>query len=607
MALQDTQNLLAAYQAQVANKIAQKEAPQQFVDPRADWELEDSAIKSGWNRVKWGASDLNGKMRILTEGEGYSPDQIVQLKNGELGVKTPRGIKPVDPKGFQMSDLMGDVGESLATLPVIGGQMAGAGVGGLLGPAGSIAGAGAGAGMGEYSRQKLGEFLGVRDKGMSDEEFREIAITGLLGAGSQAASLGVGKLLSSFNKAGSVKGAAGGTGGTGGQVTTTVANKINDHLGMKTTNSDITTNFFNKLTKGKVQVVEHLDDLAEQTNAGLTNLIENRNDVLFKKFLEPQLKEQAIKQGVQNLDDVTFSLSPTKQGLATLRKEILSSQGMLKSQKTQALSIIDDAINTFKGNKVTTYGSFKEATGNLANLIKQAQNAGDNNTANLYSKIYGTLVDSRAKTLPQQAFKDYSQSRATLNKLEQLFRVKMSEGEIRPGQMDLVGKLSKFSDEIKHAKNYRTLQELIGEAKNIGIEGAEQLSDDVDSFLFNNALSKAKYKPGALGKIVKGIPIVSGIAQVGTEWATTPASQARMLGAGMKMGIIDPKALTSRVGERFFPRINTLLKLANVPETGAGKALSPVLNTAGKVTVKARGAIAGQSLNNILYKKDVRQ
>lgn len=634
MSIEQTRQLLSAYQNQVAGQLNQAPSVQPFVDPRASWELEDSAIKNPWNRVKYGVADRNGQYKILTQDEGYSPEQIITLKNGELGVKTPLGIKPIDPKGFQMKDTVGDVAESLGGLLPIGGQMLGTSIGSMITPgAGSIAGAGIGAGTGEYARQKIGEFLGVREGGTTNEEANSIAAAGIFGAGSQAASLGIGKLLSSMQKVGSVKTASGsdvmaqvtrGVGiddttaigkglGTGRTmvspeiapkgVTTEIANVLNNQMGIKNLNSEITKTFYGK----GLPVVENMDDLAKNVNSGLTNLVENKNSVLFDRFLKPALEEKAAQQGVQNLDDVVFSWNPTRQTLKALKSSI-NKEVMLPSQKAAQLAAVDDAINMVKGTKTTTYGAFKDTANKISNLVKQAKDTGDYNTANLYSKIYDALVDSRASELPQEAFKGYSAARQTLSKLDDLFRVRLTDaGEVRPGSISMVGRLARFGDEIKRPQDFQLLQDLMKEAKNVGIEGTENLSDDIVTFLYNNALSKAKPDKGALGKIIHGIPVVSGVADVLTSGATNPFAQARAVKFGFDTGIMDASKLSARVGEAYFPRINAMSKLLNIPNPTQNPMVGAVVSKTGKVVVKSRGAVAGQSLNKLLYGRDSRQ
>ena len=128
----------------------------------------ESAIKNIVNRVQWGFADPKGKEDILTQGtsgifgrvpgEGYSKEQIVYLPNGELGIRTPLGIKPVDPKGFQFGDLMGDLAESVGKGITTAGAVGAALIPGIGQNPAAI---GLGAMGGEAIRQGIGEIMGV--------------------------------------------------------------------------------------------------------------------------------------------------------------------------------------------------------------------------------------------------------------------------------------------------------------------------------------------------------------------------------------------------------------------------------------------------------------
>jgi len=586
MSMEDTRQLLAAYQSQVLNKSKPQST---WVDPSAEWVTKDSAIKSLWNRTKWGTSDLYGKIKILTEGEGYSRDQIVQLKNGELGVKTPQGIKPVDPKGFQLGDLAGDIAESLGAIPVIGGHMAGASVGGLLGPAGSIAGAGVGAGLGEYSRQKVGELLGVREKGISNDDMREILTTGAFSTAGQGMAMGIGKLFSSMAKASSVKPAA--TPGVaslpGKQGITKAANVINKKAGIKNANSDITRRFLNN---PNTYVTENTDDLLRQVNTGLEKLITEKDKTLFKTFLEPTLRQKAIQQGVANVDDVALSNTATRKSLASLLKTVRN-KSIPQAEKAELLNLIKGYTKITKTNPRPTYGNLKETLGAIFDAKESAYKQGSIQKSKIIGKVYDAFVDGRSADLDRVAFRNYASARNRLNSLEQIFKPKIEFGDElmygRPSPGDRLLRLVKD----KKFKDYDMLYKTLNNAKKYGVEGMDSLIDGVDSLLMNTALSSAKYQPGPVGKVAGSVPGVGRFLSIPTDPFTNPYSQMKIWKSAINMKVVDPSKLTAATAENFFSGTRMLSKVLNYEKMG--KVAKPY--------GKYGAPTAAQSLNNLLY------
>ena len=545
------------------------------------------------DRLKYGFADDWGKRKIIQDA-GYTQDQIVSLKNGEYGVKIPGvGIRPIDPKGFKVSDIAGDIAESVGkSLPTIGGATGA--TAGLLGSGGvaSSVGAGVGSGAGEFVRQQIGNLIGVRN--LNDNSgYKELAAEAVFGVGGQAIALGGGKLLGALLAPGSKA-----------AVTTEVANVIGNKLGMRNVNSDIIKRGF------KGEIIENLDDLALRTDTQLKELIENKNKLLFKKYLEPELQKVAQAQGVSNADDVLINVSGTKTAIDDVIKNVNTSKSILPSQKKQILSIAEDVKGSFDNGAELTYGQFKESANNLYELAQSARKNNDFTSAKTYSKLYDALTDSRAQSLSPEAFASYSQERKALGKLDKLFRVKLSEGELQQGQQSLVAKLVKMTDEVRQAPRYNELQSIIAEAKNIGIEGIDDLSNNIDSLLFNYGLSKAKIKPGPLGKITGSIPGVSGVGKVISEPFTDAYNQARILKGLFSTGVLDESKMSAKVAEGALSNVQSLAQLVNAKRLiDSGTPLSTVTKIVPKSISKAikkvapgiPGQIMSKSLNRIVY------
>jgi hypothetical protein len=165
MTISDMQNIVAQMQqtlATQANQVGNNNQP--LMSSR-------SAI-SAIGRFKYGFADDFGKLKILKD-EGYSGKigsnvgDAVRLPNGEYGVRINANgvnvIRPVDPKGWQVSDAIGDVAESAGKAITTGGAIAG---GLLAAPESlgtmSVGGAGLGGSLGEGVRQSIGALMGVR-------------------------------------------------------------------------------------------------------------------------------------------------------------------------------------------------------------------------------------------------------------------------------------------------------------------------------------------------------------------------------------------------------------------------------------------------------------
>ena len=93
---------------------------------------------------------------------------------GEFGVRTATDIKPVDPGGFRISDIPGDVADIIGYLPELVGSIAGGLGGGLAGVPGgppgilasSVLGSAAGGVAGEQARQGVAGYIAGEEQSM---------------------------------------------------------------------------------------------------------------------------------------------------------------------------------------------------------------------------------------------------------------------------------------------------------------------------------------------------------------------------------------------------------------------------------------------------------
>lgn len=155
----------------------------------------EPALK-GTDRMRYSFADDWGKRQILSQYYDVRPvsqgGQLVQLKNGEYGIRTQLGVKPVDPKGFQLRDLPNDIADMTGKSIPTAGQLFGGVAGAPAGLLGSATLSGVGGGVGEALRQRIGQQMGVRQ----GYDIGEIGLETALGFGGDLVGAGVGKVAS---------------------------------------------------------------------------------------------------------------------------------------------------------------------------------------------------------------------------------------------------------------------------------------------------------------------------------------------------------------------------------------------------------------------------
>lgn len=123
-------------------------------------------------------ADDPGRETFLKRRYNY----VERLENGKYAVgNDPRSLAPIDPEGT-FNDVMGDLADTVASIPVIAGQIGGALAGTAAAPGvGTVVGGGTGAAAGRAVSQHIGESMGVYNAD-AWEKATDLAITGAFGA-----------------------------------------------------------------------------------------------------------------------------------------------------------------------------------------------------------------------------------------------------------------------------------------------------------------------------------------------------------------------------------------------------------------------------------------
>jgi len=575
------------------------------------------------DRAKYGFADDIGQQQIIQQATGKQP---VKLKNGQYGVEDigPNGqkiIRPVDPKGFQMSDVFGDIAESLGKTITAGGGAVGGGLGLLAGGAGSIAGAGAGAGAGEIVRQQLGNLLGVRgteitegpNKGkfaktgfgqLGDQnDFGEIAGEAILGAAGQGIALGAGKLLNGILKAGSSPSAV-------------VASLPDEKIAPKALDA---VQDFSGLPKGKSKILvkEFLDgnidipheyaigDYRRRAGDKIIKLTENTQRILNEQF-----QETLTKAGVT--DDTLIPLGQRGSQLADLLDEF----------KTKAIRPIDRenlqvVLNEFGDTPLREienipYGSLQSLKRTLDDIIPQTYVEGRRTASTRYiTKLRGALSQTENTLEPIKAAKAaYAPQIQASKKLSNLLNIKLEQGLAKEGRFTPESFINRLGTELQD----RNLEKIIKYddilSSNPAFAGMSIKKDLLTSLLGSATEAKAPFTGGRLS--------ASGIANsVGKTFLNT-RRRLQMTKGLMNLGVLNKQNLGNSISE-LAPKTTALLELVDArrlldmgtPMKEVVKNVSPQVAKIIKNVAKNKGVQAGvagapgqiitRSLNQILY------
>lgn len=137
------------------------------------------------DRMRLSFADDAGREAFLRERFQF----VEKQEDGKFAVgNDASNLLPIDPSGV-FNDVLGDIADVVAEIPVIAGQIGGGLLGATAGPGGLIVGGAAGAAGGAAIKQGIGKFLGVNERN-AQEIAIEIGLEGLFGAAGEALAVG---------------------------------------------------------------------------------------------------------------------------------------------------------------------------------------------------------------------------------------------------------------------------------------------------------------------------------------------------------------------------------------------------------------------------------
>jgi hypothetical protein len=567
-----------------------------------DNQLNQSAI-SVRDRMRWGFADDFGKQRILMES-GYDPSQVVRLRNGDWGIKTPQGIKPVDPKGFQSSDLGGDLAESLGKGitglgGIVGGSVAGAG---SLGT-GAAVGVGVGSAGGESIRQAIGAKMGVRDisnlaklayeddTGWHMGGVGEIAAEGILGGGMQKVS---GLLANKLAQAGTIRQAVNSADNvlSTGEIKPKVIDAITEMVGLpKGTNKRLLQEFIDP--NGAIKYIPHegaIDEHVKRAGSKIITMVEQGKNIA-NEIYEKGLKEAGV--------DTSTTLVPVQRGIAELDRSISAMTSGLG--KKEAAPIIRNL------SEIKNYVMERSVNGQLplSELQVVTKRLNDIRSASYINGTTGTFTKNANR--PLAAFtaaknsnpviaalnKEYRPQLQALKKLQSIMNIRLEEGLYKEGRFTPEMFISRLGAELKD----RNLEAIIKAddvlSKSNAFKGLSVKQDLLTALLGEKLSTKAPFTGGRLS--------ASGITDSVSKAVLSPRRRAQMIKGLINTGVFNPKALGTDVSKAV-PKLSAVLNMA-----GSGKlapATGKVINSnIVKEVTKSNTRSTTQSLNSILYRQ----
>lgn len=574
MSLEDTRQLFKAYQSQVA---------QPATEGLQNIELRESAINVA-DRFKWGFADDYGKMKILQEN-GYKPEQIVRLNNGEFGVRTEAGIKPVDPKGFQMGDLLSDVSESLGKGITIGG----ASVGGILSGASPL-GTGIGAMVGETARQGIGAGMGVRNPANLNKVLfqgpegqtqlgglGEIAGEGILAGGSQAisnlilgklANIGAGKVAASVDDVVSPT----------DEIRPTVLDAVQEWTKLPQGTSkrlvrefiDPNGSMFNEPLPHPMAAIEYTRragdkavKIAEQGKSIIDNLYATK---LAEAGIDPDTTlvnitgaKKVLRGSLRDIlkADITKQNKQTITALYNIRKSLVGKNEIPLTE----LQNITRALNDVRQGAYTQVGRadrFTKMASRPLAAFTQAKNA----------------IPAIAEVNAQ-----YSPQIKAINKLANLLNIRVEEGLAREGRFTPEMFINRLGSELKDRslESIMKADDVLAASpvfKNLSIK-----KDLLSALMANKAYQKMPFTGGRLS--------LSGVKDSISRSMFPPNIRIEALRGGVRMNLLDPNSLNKPVS-KILPTLSALEKGLRIDELAKNKITK---------------VIGGQSLNAILYRR----
>ena len=568
--------------------------------------LKDSAIKSGWNRVRWGVADDSGKIDIL-RSEGYSPNPndpngIVRLKNGEFGVKTQYGVKPVDPKGFQFADLGGDIAESIGKSITMTGGILGALVGAGVG---SVPLAIAGAMGGETIRQGIGIAMGVRNPANEGKLFYtdqqgnlkiggagEVLAEGALAGGSQKLANYV---VEKFAQAGAVRPAV-----------SALDDLIHPDEPIETRLIDMQKrNFGFKPTASPVPLQESLPggriygELIPTDERAMDAMGYAGEKAVTLGNAIPQLETKLFKQGLNEAGyDTSKLMIPAQDEFGQIITKVRTlGNDSLSNGYNDIISKMKVGLS--QGTGTLNYDTIAEITDNARNIRDMAWKQFDNgvipyDVANKTSEIANLLGKAKnSDTVMSKLNKTYGEVAQAGENIAKTLRLAGKDGKLIEGYRGTAGIIKALGTEAKGPRLTKLL-------KNLDIiEPLMSKTEEFKDLPFSKTMLKAMLADHFAE--AKKASTLSFFSPVQTARAVGQAVYPARVRWNALKGImqttkIDPSTMSLPVNRilKDIPGINRLATL--------GK-LAGAMNLPG-VTQKGI-SVGGQSLNEIMYRNTV--
>lgn len=612
---QATQNALARLQSR--NKA--KGSGLLFAGAEQLSQPEQKSVLGIIDRFKYGFADDIGQQDIIFQKTGKKP---VKLPNGQYGVEdiSPNGqkvIRPVDPKGFQMGDLLGDIGESLGKTITAGGGAVGGGLGLLAGGVGSVAGAGAGAAGGELVRQQLGNLLGVRgteitegpNKGkfaktqfgqLGDQnDFGEIAGEAILGAAGQGIALGLGKVMGGILKAGSGSGADDlvRAGLPDEKIAPKAIDALQDFSGMPKGKSKI---LLKEFLDGNVDIPHEMTigDYRRRAGDKIIKMTENT-----QKILNEQFTKTLDAAGIT--DDTLVPLAKRGGQLADILDEF-KAKAIRPSDRENLQVVLSEFGDTpLREIENVPYGSLQALKRTLDDIRPQTFIEGRATASTKYiTKLRGLLSQTENALEPiKQAKAVYAPQIQASKKLSNLLNIKLEQGLAKEGRFTPETFINRLGTELQD----RNLEKIIKYddilASNPAFAGMSIKKDLLSSLLGSAVESKAPFTGGRLS--------ASGIADSVGKAVFNPRRRLQMVKGLMNMGVLNKGNLGNEIST-LAPKTTALVELVDARRLlDQGIPMPEVLKQVSKPVAKiimqtaknkgVQGQIVTRSLNQILY------
>lgn len=566
--------------------------------------LNESAI-SVKDRFKWGFADDFGKQRILMEN-GYDPSQVVRLRNGDWGVRTEYGIKPVDPKGFQLSDIGSDIAESVGKSITAGGGI----LGGLAAGSGSLGtgtavGVGLGSAAGESIRQAIGAKMGVRNiENLTKTAFKdengwhfgglgEIAAEGVLGGSAQKLT---GVIAGKMAEAGTIKLATNSADNilSVGEIKPKVIDAITDAVGLpKGTNKRLLKEFLDP--NGAIKYIPHegaIDETTLRAGNKIINIVEHGkgiiDDIYSKGLKDAGIDTNTLKVDVGNavytLDKSIDKLA--QNDIAGIHKKTINS---LTGVKNAVLSGLDQ-------DGKLPYSQLKNITQALKDIQIQSLQQSGGKTASYYSVNRPFAAFTEAKnTNPIIAGlnKEYGPQIRAVKKLQNLLNIRLEEGLYKEGRLTP----EMFIQHLSNGLKGRNLDAII-KADDVLRKSPEFAKLSVKQDLLTALLGQ---KLSATAPFTGGRLSVSGISESVGKAVLSPRRRAQIIKGLINTGAFNPKALDLEVS-KVSPKLSAFFNLASAGNIAplAGKTIESMSTKEG---IKAVVRNIPPSLNGIVYRQ----